>query len=173
MVASREGRWTSQRANPATSRNPETTMNATDSTPATDTWVAQLEQLRARYKHVREPILVALNILLHDQSIALDDAKAKAAEHGVKITAASVGAAKRLLERQDDRPAGITVVERSSDGFAAEIRGRPKAKDAAVHAEALIRGVVCKLQARGDAELERVRDGIRRVIAILQGLVGS
>jgi len=148
-------------------------MATTDSDATTETWAAQIETLRARYKHVRPPILAALNILLQDQNISVDDAKAQAALHGVKITAASVGAAKRLFERQDDRPASVTVVERSPDGFAAETRVRLKAKDSALDPEALIRGVVSKLQARGDAELERVRDGIRRVITILRGLVGS
>ena len=39
-------------------------MTATETAPATtNTWNQQFEQLRARYKHVREPILVALNIL--------------------------------------------------------------------------------------------------------------
>ena len=68
----------------------------------TDTWTAELAQLRARYKHVREPILVALNILLHDENVALEDAKARAAMRGAKITAASVNAAQRLLARQDE-----------------------------------------------------------------------
>ncbi|MEO6593916.1 MAG: hypothetical protein ABIP94_04100 [Planctomycetota bacterium] len=67
-----------------------------ETTPTNDTWAAEIEQLRARYKHVREPILVARNILVHDQNIALDDAKAQAALHGVKITAASVSAAQRF-----------------------------------------------------------------------------
>lgn len=72
---------------------------------ATDTWADQFEQLRARYKRVREPILAALIILLHEQGhhgLTVDDAKAQATLHGVKITAASVSAAQRLLSRMDD-----------------------------------------------------------------------
>src|SRR5262245_43401006 len=79
-------------------------MTATESAPAADSWTAQLEQMRARYKHVRPPILAALNILLHDQNISLDDAKAQADLHGVRITAASVAAARTLLSRMDGSP---------------------------------------------------------------------
>jgi len=76
-------------------------MTATDAAPTTDPWTAQLEQLRARYKHVRPPILAALSLLLNDETISVDDAKAQAALHGVRITAASVSAARRLLGRMD------------------------------------------------------------------------
>ena len=76
----------------------------TTTTPASssaDIWTAQPEQLRTRYKHVRPPILAALNVLLHDQRASVDDAKARAAVHGVRITAASVNAARTLLSRMD------------------------------------------------------------------------
>ena len=45
------------------------TDTATEPLPAAtnDTWTEQLVQLKARYKHVREPVLAALNILIHDQ----------------------------------------------------------------------------------------------------------
>jgi hypothetical protein len=67
-------------------------MTATDAAPTrTDPWAAQLEQLRFRYKHVHPPILAALSVLFNDRNIAVDDAKAQAALHGVRITAASVG----------------------------------------------------------------------------------
>ena len=79
------------------------TNTATEPLPAStsDTWTQQLTQLKTRYKHVREPVLVALNILMHDQNIALDDAKAQANLHGVRITAASINAARTLLSRME------------------------------------------------------------------------
>ena len=57
--------------------------------------------LEVRYPKVREPILVALHILTQNPDISLDDAKAQAALHGTRITAASVAGARRLLSRQD------------------------------------------------------------------------
>lgn len=60
-----------------------------------DTWTAKLDQLRARFENVRDPILVALHILLHHPDVDLDAAKALAGQRGARITAASVNAAKR------------------------------------------------------------------------------
>src|SRR5687768_17607262 len=76
---------------------------ASEPIPATapDSWTAQLNQLKARYKHVRPPILAALNVMLMSPNISVDDAKAQAAMHGFRITAASVNAAKTLLARMD------------------------------------------------------------------------
>ena len=34
-------------------------MTSTETTPSKDTWAAQLEQLRARYRHIRPPVLAA------------------------------------------------------------------------------------------------------------------
>lgn len=66
-----------------------------------DAWAQQLAQLRSRHRHLREPVLVALNILLHDPEVAVDDAKARAAMRGVRITAASVNAARTVLAKMD------------------------------------------------------------------------
>jgi hypothetical protein len=143
----------------------EPKMTATDSVPATDSWAAQLEQLRARYKHVRPPVLAALNILIHDQNIAIDDAKAQAALHGIRITAASVGAARTLLSRMDSpspaAPSGTPAPTRQPR--------RTRMPERSVDAEALVRGFVAKLQGQGNAEADRLRDAIRKAIAVLQG----
>ena len=151
-------------------------MTATDSAPATDTWAAQLEQLRSRYKHVRPPVLAALNVLIHDQNISLDDAKAQAARHGVRITAASVNAARTLLSRMDEAPAAKSAPGTKSHTApaAAPTRAprRPRAAEIPLDTEALVRGVVAKIQGQGNAEAERLRDGIRRAISALQATLG-
>src|SRR5262249_62180241 len=85
------------------SNRTETVMTATDHEAKTTTTApnVSLEDLKARFSNVREPILVALHILLQEPSIPLETAKATAKSHGVRITAASVAAARRLLERMD------------------------------------------------------------------------
>jgi len=57
---------TAQRGLRCTSSDIEDHMTATETAPAADSWSAHLEQRRARYRHIRPPILAALNILLHD-----------------------------------------------------------------------------------------------------------
>ena len=49
---------------------------------------------------------------------------------------------------------------------------RGRASEGTFDVETLLREVVTKLQNQGSAEAERLRDGIRRAITILQGLVG-
>ena len=147
-------------------------MTATNSAPTTDTWAAQLEQLKLRYKHIRPPILAALNILLHNKDIELDDAKAQATLHGVRITAASVAAAQRLLSRMGDQPAAATTATKRAPAAAERPARRPRAPARELDAEALVRGVVAKIQGQGTAEADRLRDAMRKAIAVLQAAVG-
>jgi hypothetical protein len=125
-----------------------------------------LAELKARYKNVREPIVVALHLLLQDADIALDDAKAKANAHGVRITAASVSAAKRLLSRMDTAPLAPATAPAATTAPTRPAR-RPRAIEATQDAEALIKGVVAKLASQGNAEAERLRASIRRAVDLL------
>lgn len=145
-------------------------MPTTDSAPMTDTWTAQLDQLRSRYKHIRPPVLAALNVLIHDQNVSLDDAKARAGLHGVRITAASVNAARTLLGRMDS-PAVSSLI--TAPAAPTRQPRRARAPEKAIDAEALVRGFVAKLQGQGNAETERLREAMRKAIAVLQAAVGS
>ena len=133
---------------------------------------AQFAQLKARYPKVREPILVALHILSQNPDIDPDDAKAQAALRGVRITAASLNAAQRLLSRQDGAPAvAATPARARRNGAVAATKPQPRRPRAAkpdLNAEALIRGVVSKIQDQGNAETERLRDAMRKAIAVLE-----
>ena len=148
------------------------TNTATETLPAatSDTWTQQLEQLKSRYKHVREPVLVALNILMHDQNIAIEDAKAQANLHGVRITAASVNAARTLLSRMDSPVVATPTAKAEST---ARVRSARRVRAAEpVDAEVIIRGFVAKLRGQGNAEAERLREGIRKAIGVLQATLG-
>jgi hypothetical protein len=144
-------------------------MTATAQMTPTDTWTAQLEQLRVRYKHVRPAVLAALNVLVHDENISLDDAKAQATLHGVRITAASVNAARTLLSRMDAAPATKSPAAPASAPTRAPRRAR--VKEIPFDTEALVRSVVAKLQVQGDAETDRLREAMRKAIATLQAAV--
>lgn len=49
---------------------------------------------------------------------------------------------------------------------------RPPRPEEAIDAEALVRGFVANLQTQGNSETERLRDAMRRAIAVLQAAVG-
>ena len=150
-----------------------TTMTASDTKTDTthDTWDAEIAQLRARYKAVREPILAALNLLLTDPNITDDDAKARAAMRGVRITAASINGARNLLAKRDTaaptEPTAASATERPARPR------RERAPEPAVDTEALIKQVVGKLKAQGNAEAERLRDAMRKAMAVLASAIGE
>jgi hypothetical protein len=153
------------------------TATTTDPTPEFSAIVttdqdSQLADLKARYPKVREPILVALHILAQNPGVGIDDAKAQAALRGVRITAASLNAAQRLLSRQDGAPAvAATPARARRNGAVAATKPQPRRPRAAkpdLNAEALIRGVVSKIQDQGNAETERLRDAMRKAIAVLE-----
>ena len=89
---------------------------------------------------------------------------------GVRITAASINGARNLMAKRETvptEPATAPVAERPARPR------RDRAPEPAVDAEALIKQVVGKLQAQGNAEAERLRDAMRKVVAILQAAIGK
>ena len=145
-------------------------MTSIETPPTADTWAAQVEQLQARYKHVRPAVLAALNILVHDENVSADDAKARAALHRVRITAASIAAARTLLARMD-RSVGATNAPTAASTPTPRPR-RARMPEKGVDAEALVRGFVAKLQGQGNAEVDRLREAMRKAIAVLQAAMG-
>lgn len=143
------------------------TDTAAETLPATDSWNQQFEQLRVRYRHARPAVLVALNILLSNPDIADVDAKAQADVHGFRITAASLGAARILLARMDSVPPAAVAVS------IAKPARKTRPVDAPTDAEALVRTFVAKLQTQGNAEADRLRDAIRKAVAVLQAAIGT
>jgi hypothetical protein len=73
------------------------------------------------------------------------------------------------MAKQDTRPAAAPAL--ATPAASTRVR-RPRATDAGVDAEALIRGLVGKLQGQGAADTERLKDAMRKAIAVLQAAVG-
>ncbi|MCA8949284.1 MAG: hypothetical protein KDE27_07265 [Planctomycetes bacterium] len=157
--------------------DPET-QTTTASPPVTD-WPRQLAELQTRYPKVREPILAALHVLTENREVSLDEAKAQAAALGVRITAASVAAADRLLERQSPPATDPTPAPEAPAAPKATAneprRGRarrsPRAAPPALDIEELVRATVDKIQSQNNAEAERLREAMRQAVAVLQAAV--
>ena len=148
------------------------TMTIPDSPAATD-WNTAFQALKARYPRVREPILVALHILTQNPDIALADAKAQAALHGVRITAASVSAAQRLLSRQDGAPAPETPKPTVTAKPATPRTRRATRADAPLDIEGVVRDAVTRISAKGAADAERLRAAMRKAIGVLSAAAGA
>ncbi|MFO1077097.1 MAG: hypothetical protein U1E73_05160 [Planctomycetota bacterium] len=146
---------------------------AAESKTATTTtdWASQLAALQASYPKVREPILAALLVLMQNPGADLDAAKARAAGNGVRITAASVAAARRLLARQDGAPAPAAAAKKSAP---APRRGRPARRtEPSLDIEDLVRATVERIQAQGNAEAERLHKAIRAAMELLDQALTS
>ena len=143
-------------------------MTATDRVPESKTTTPNisLDELKSRYSNVREPIVVALHILLQEPSIPLEAAKETAKAYGVRITAASVAAAQRLISKMDAAPPAPAVAPAATTAPTRPAR-RPRAAEPTQDAEALIRGVVAKLRSQGNVEADRLRASIRKAIELL------
>ena len=138
------------------------------------TWDAAFAALRARYPKAKDSIVFCIYELQNNPEVALDDLKARASMHGIRVTGASVNAAQRLMAPE----------EAGSEPEAAEVepaprkpRGRParqqKAASNGLDAEAMLRQVVAKMQAQSSAEAERLRASIRKAVAVLEAAVES
>ncbi|MDP9133497.1 MAG: hypothetical protein M3N56_01565, partial [Actinomycetota bacterium] len=138
---------------------------------ASDSWTDQLNQLKAKYRNVRPAILAALTVLLHNESVTLEDAKAQAAARGFRITAASINGARTLLEKMDAPPTAAATPTLTVPAVPRAPR-RPRAAQAPLDAEAMIRSLVDRMQGEKNAEVERLRDALRKAIAVLQAAVG-
>jgi len=146
----------------------------TESPTATDAWTAQFADLKKRFPKVREAILVAKHILMQDTDVTMDDAKARAAMHGVRITAASMNGARRLLDNQGGSDAAQDAPAAPKPERKAPKRpARPAPRATATDAETLIRSVVGKLQVQANAEADRLRAAMRKAIEVLQAAVGD
>lgn len=148
------------------------TMTAPES-PATG-WNTAFHALKTRYPRVRETVLVALHILSQNPGIALDDAKAQAALHGVRITAASISAAQRLLDRQDGAqgaPAPAKTKARTTPQRETGRPRRPRVATANADPEAMLRAVADRIRSQGVAEAKRLRAAVRKAIAVLQAAI--
>ncbi len=142
-------------------------------TAPTDDWNAQFAALKARFPKVKDSIVFAFHVLQSNPDIALDDLKAQAKLHGIKVTAASVNAARRLLARTSATDGVAASPARSPAAATPRRTRRPRAAAAPLDVEALIRTTVGKIQDQGAAEAERLREAIRKAIAVLEAAVTS
>ncbi len=149
-------------------------MTATETQPnptPTDDWNAQFAALKTRFPKVRETIIFAFHVLQSNPDIALDDLKAQAKLHGIRVTASSVTAAERLLAPTLATNGAAAGSAPSPAAAKPRRTRRPRAAASPLDVESLIRTTVDKIQDQGAAEAERLREAIRKAIAVLQEAV--
>ncbi len=152
------------------------TMTATANEPtstapaAAGTWDAAFAALKARYPTAKDSIVFCMHALQNCPDIGVDDLKAQAAMHNIRVTAASATAAKRLLAPTQAN--NVTTTAPTTTPTAAPTPRRVRAADPTIDTEALIRGVVSRIQSQGSAEADKLRDAMKKAISLLQTAVG-
>ena len=139
----------------------------------TNPWAENLAAQKARFPNAKDSILFAIAALKDNPGIPIDDLKTLASQQGIRVTAASVNAAKRLLDPENATtpvvaPAGLNPVHARE-----RLVRRVRAAETPLDANALIQDVVAKIQAQGNAEVERMREAVRKAISALEAAVGS
>lgn len=123
----------------------------TDTTPSSSkanagTWDAAFDALKARYPRAKDSIVFCIYELQNNPEVALDDLKARASMHGIRVTGASVNAAQRLMAPEEARSEPEAA---EAEPAPRKPRGRParqqKAAGNGMDAEAMLRQVVAKI----------------------------
>src|SRR5262245_16216634 len=65
--------------------------------PPDNAWDQQFDRLRSRFPGVKDTILFCVHALQHGSDVDLESLKAQAAMYGLRITGASLNAARRVL----------------------------------------------------------------------------
>lgn len=151
-------------------------MTETELQPAppssTASWDTAFAALKARYPKVKDSIVFCIHALQANPDIALDDLKAQALMHGIRITGASVTAAQKAMVGTSAAKAATMPAAAPTQAEAPPRRVRRiRAPEANVDPAAMIHQVVAQLQQQSGAEAERLREAIRKAIAVLQAAV--
>ena len=136
-------------------------------------WDTAFAALKAKFPKAKDTIVFCIQALQNNPEVDIEDLKAQAVVHNLRVTAASVNAAKRLMappEVDSDKDSEPAVPKAAP--VTRRTRG-PRAAETPLDVEDLIRGTVAKLQAQGNAEAEKLREAIRRAVATLQAAVDS
>lgn len=149
-----------------------------------DPWEADLARLRERFPKANASVLICIHALQQEVDVSLDDMRARAAMHGIRVTAASLQAGRRALGlsppmaarvrrveavdgaleadgQQND--AALSVGEVAEERLRARRRSAPQGGSRAGGVEQMLREFVAK----ADEERQRLREAVRRVIELV------
>jgi hypothetical protein len=147
-----------------------TTVSSSANDIDTAAWAAHLKLLQSRFPNTKPQILFAARAIEQTPDVNLDALKEQADHYGLRVTGATLKAARRLL---DPAAAEVPATEGSVDGatavaVAAPARRRGRRADPSSTVEDLLRKAVGQIEARAAGELNRVRNSVRKALAALQ-----
>ncbi|MFK7739244.1 MAG: hypothetical protein AB8H80_02885 [Planctomycetota bacterium] len=149
-------------------------------------WEQLLERLRQRYPGQKDSVLFCLNKLQQNPELTLRDIRDEAAMYGIPTAGRALHSAKVLLGLAEAKPrkprapaqpgapagTGAGAGAAAAAGFVAPAASRAASPaDDGASVENRVIDAVRRLQSAASADSERLRDAMRRAIAILQEAV--
>lgn len=134
-------------------------------------------------------MLICIHALQQEVDVSLDDMRARAAMHGIRVTAASLQAGRRALGLSPPMAARVRRVEAVDQGLEANGQGddatlpvaeiaeeqprarRSRAPDGGSRADDVER-LLREFAANASEETERLREAVRRVIDVVGEALG-
>jgi len=151
-------------------------MTATDTDPtlttetAADNWHAEFQELKNRFPGTKDSIVFCIGALQSTPDIEINELKAEAAAKNIRVTAASLTAAHNACSI---RNTNCSHANKSPATRTAHAGHPQRARNNELDSEALIRGVVEKIEQQGNVEAERLKATARKAIAMLEAVVNS
>lgn len=147
----------------------ETAPAAIPSLPAL-AWDAQFRDLKARFPKAPDSVIFAIHGVQQNPSVALADLKAQADMHGIRITAASVSAANRLLTAFNTATRKTVARKtRVQPSIPRNVRrARAANMGSALNTADQIKQIVTRIQADAAGEASKLRDAVSQCVRILQ-----
>ncbi|MFN3242947.1 MAG: hypothetical protein ACE37K_15715 [Planctomycetota bacterium] len=124
------------------------TQNETIGTPA---WDAISRELEPRFPGIKDSVLCCIHCLEADRDMTLEAMKQRANGFGLRVTAASANAARRLLDEKPEKSGGV--------------RG--------IKPDALIKSIAAQIERHRNGEVERLKTALRKSIQMLQAALDA
>src|SRR5262245_21053741 len=138
----------------------------------TPDWNTEFARLRQRFRGVKDTILFCVHALQQNQHLALDDLKAQATLHGLRITAASLNAAHRLLTPQPPPPA---IAAATAGAAPRSRRGRhapmPRSEPPG-DMERMIVEILERVRAESAARIAQLEAALREAMTVIRDALG-
>lgn len=117
----------------------------------TPAWDAVSRELEPRFPGIKDSVLCCIHCLEADPDTTLDVMKERATGFGLRVTAASANAARRLLDEKPPKSNGT--------------RG--------IKPDALIKSIAAQIERHRNGEVERMKAALRKSIQVLQAALDA
>lgn len=161
----------------------ETQIEPGSGSASTSSWDQAFAALKARFPKAQDSVVFAIYTFQNTPDIALDDLKARAQMHGLRVTGQTINAARSLMMGRAPvprakAPVAAPAVEPTPAPVRIEAPAEPhraprRARERKAHVDVadLVLQAVQKLQRDSGSDAARLKDAIRQAVAVLQAAV--